>query len=207
MIKRQYKAAFGFVRGNIWKTWWKCCLAFLVIMAAAAAAVSLAGYAGLERIMEYLDMMTGTAADGADSTATWYGFLVHNGGAGLANLVLGLVPFIPVNILVLIYNAVLLGTYTGVHSVIFEVPVVKSMLVGVAPHGIIEYAANCLSFALGLNICKNVTLKIRKKSQVRLASFIGECLRVFVLIVLPLLLVAGIIEAELTPVILEAYGM
>lgn len=137
------------------------------------------------------------------SVETWHGFLIHNGTAAFASIALGLIPFIPLTALHMVFNGVLLGAMTSLTAMITSHSLFASFLFGVAPHGILEYAINCLGFALGIYLWKTVTNRIRKKESDDLKTAILNCLRVFVLFVLPGLLIAGIIEANIPPLIIS----
>jgi len=62
------------------------------------------------------------------------------------------------------------------------------------PHGIFELPAAFISFALGLKIGSFI---LQKKKLDKLKEFLLNSLRVFLLVVIPLLLIAGIIEGVL----------
>lgn len=145
--------------------------------------------------------------DSTSSIDTWYGFLIHNGTADFAIMAMGLIPFIPLSALAMAYNGVLLGFFTSVGSILTSHSLFESFLYGVAPHGILEYAVNCLTFALGIYLWKTVTNRVLKKDSDNLKTAILNCLRVFILFVLPGLLIAGIIEANITPLIINRIGM
>ena len=64
------------------------------------------------------------------------------------------------------------------------------------PHGIFELPAVFISFGLGLKLGFILLLNIRNKKQVFFSNF-ASCLKIFVYIVIPLLLIAAIIESSL----------
>lgn len=107
----------------------------------------------------------------------------------------------------MVYNGTLLGLITAFGAMITSHSLFQSFLFGVAPHGILEYAVNCLAFAMGIYLWKTVTNRIRKKDSDNLKTAILNYLRVFVLFVLPGLLIAGIIEANITPLIINQMGL
>lgn len=130
-----------------------------------------------------------------------------NGRADLIVLLVGLIPFIPVSTIIMVYNGALLGSFTALGSMITSRSILESALFGVAPHGILEYTLNCIAFALSIYLCKTVTYRIRKKEGDSVKTAFLNCLRVFVLIVLPGLLICAIIESNITPLIMQAVGM
>ena len=60
-----------------------------------------------------------------------------------------------------------------------------------------------LSCALGLLICRTGTEKLRKRSDVSFLCRVLDCNRVFLSFVAPLLLVAALVEAYITPALLK----
>ena len=165
---------------------------------------------GLDRIAPLLAKLvhSGTeAGDSGDGAMTWYELLIHNCRTNLIILIVGIIPFIPVSALCMIYNGILVGSFTAFSALIASQSMLRSALFGIAPHGILEYALNCLVFAMGIYLFSTVTKLILKKDSDNLKTAALNCLRIFILIEIPGLLIAGIIEANITPLILSAVGM
>ena len=77
-------------------------------------------------------------------------------------------------------------------------------LVGILPHGVFELTALILACTLGLLICRTGTDRLRRKKEaVPLWPRLQDCLRVFLFAVVPLLALAALIEAYITPVLLQ----
>lgn len=203
----QYKKAFTFLREKLGATYWKCLICFLVITLITAVVVK--NGIGIEKLAGVFLKIFGDSSDtvysvvSVEEEMTWYGFLIHNGEADLWTMLSGVVPFVFLPFFVLLFNGVLLGFTTGAVTNIYSCSLLKAVIFGVAPHGILEYAVNILSLALGVYFCKTITNTIRKKEYDNWKTAKIDCVRMFVLIVLPGLLIAGIIEAELTPLIVN----
>ena len=67
-------------------------------------------------------------------------------------------------------------------------------LLKLLPHGIFELPAIFIALGIGLKLG---TFPFQKEPEKSLKRFLGNSIRVFLLIVLPLLLIAGIIEGLL----------
>ncbi|MGN0106657.1 MAG: stage II sporulation protein M [Hominilimicola sp.] len=207
MIKKQYVKAITFFKEKILKTFVKCIIIFLAVFVLSALAVKIIG---LDRITPLFAQFMGNGTetgDSGDAIMTWYDFLIHNGRADLLILIVGLIPFIPVSAICLVYNGFLLGSITAFSALINSQSLLKNALFGVAPHGILEYLVNCLVFAMGIYLCRTVTNRILKKNSDDLKTAALNCLRIFILIVIPGLLIAGIIEENITPLISSTVGI
>ena len=107
----------------------------------------------------------------------------NNVTASLLAMLYGLIPFVPLYQ----HHGIGLGVY----------------FIGILPHGIFELPALILSCALGLLICRTGTEKLRKRSDVFFLRRVLDCNRVFLSFVAPLLLVAALVEAYITPALLK----
>ncbi|MGN0163304.1 MAG: stage II sporulation protein M [Candidatus Ornithomonoglobus sp.] len=204
MIKKQYIEAITFFKEKLLKIFIKCIIIFVALFVISALAVKIIG---LDRFTPLLARFIndGIGKDDAETAVmTWYDFLIHNGMAGLFILIVGFIPFIPVSAICLAYNGVLLGSFTSFNALINSHSILENALFGVAPHGILEYTVNCLVFAMGIYLYRTVTHIILKKDTDNLKTAVINCLRLFILFVLPALLIAGIIEANVTPLIFKA---
>ena len=125
----------------------------------------------------------------------------NNVTASLLAMLYGLIPFVPLSALALGTNALLLGAFAALyqhHGIGLGV-----YFIGILPHGIFELPALILSCALGLLICRTGTEKLRKRSDVSFLRRVLDCNRVFLSFVAPLLLVAALVEAYITPALLK----
>ena len=125
----------------------------------------------------------------------------NNVTASLLAMLYGLIPFVPLSALALGTNALLLGAFAALyqhHGIGLSV-----YFIGILPHGIFELPALILSCALGLLICRTGTEKLRKRSDVSFLRRVLDCNRVFLSFVAPLLLVAALVEAYITPALLK----
>lgn len=117
----------------------------------------------------------------------------------------GFLPFIRFPALALGTNAMVMGC-----TAVWYCQNSFSLLVfaaGILPHGIVELPAMFLAFGTGLYICNNVSRRIRKD-----ASALGpwSCMvilaRVHLLVLIPLLTAAAMLETYVTPRVLELFA-
>ena len=77
---------------------------------------------------------------------------------------------------------------------------------GLIPHGIFELPAIFISLAMGFKTCHLMTLRITGKiNNLDMKAHSINLVRIFVWIVLPLLIIAAIVEAHITPIIMNIF--
>lgn len=124
----------------------------------------------------------------------------NNVRACVVTMLYGLIPFIYLSALSLGMNSVLLGILaayylSGGHSLVGYFAVLL-------PHGIFELPALILAFAMGLFCCGQTTRRIRKEeTTLRLSDCITQMSRLFLLVIVPLLFIAALMEAYVTPLV------
>ena len=133
--------------------------------------------------------------DGSFSALALFG---NNLRAMVLSTLYGFIPFLYLPALSMGVNAILLGMVAS--SVNGQWLLLAA---GILPHGIFELPALILSCALGLLICRTGTEKLRKRSDVSFLRRVLDCNRVFLSFVAPLLLVAALVEAYITPALLK----
>jgi len=125
----------------------------------------------------------------------------HNWQVSLATAVSGIVFIIPV-LTTLFFNGFILGVAEDI------VQNTTMFLAAILPHGIIELPAFIISGSIGLNLGFKF-LKALKSRNVISNEVFYECLKgtlYMVISLIPLFLIAGIIEAFITPLIMRIYG-
>jgi stage II sporulation protein M len=130
-------------------------------------------------------------------------FFTHNLGACLIKIGLGLIPLLFLPILFIIVSG-------GIHAVFFVasdvlgVGVFTVYLTTVFPHGSFEYLGEFYSVSLGAFLCTQLSKKIipkRRKDSLPLSSVIKHICRSYVLVIIPLFVVAAIVEVLVTPLL------
>ncbi len=121
----------------------------------------------------------------------------NNLSASLYIIGYGLIPFLFLPIFAVLLNAAIVGI-VGALSLSSGLSVV-AFVMGILPHGIFEIPAICLAAALGCTLCKDImNVVLNTKERPPFKSLVYEKLKLLALIVIPLLLVAAVIEAYVT---------
>ena len=131
------------------------------------------------------------------------GLFFNNFIASGMSVVIGVVPFIFVPMAALALNAVLIGM---ISAIMYTTGVggFYELMVSVAPHGVFEIPALIISSAMGIALCLDISARILyKKRNMSFLTLLAEVARLSVLVVVPLLAVAAVLEAYLTPVLME----
>ncbi|MBQ6914586.1 MAG: stage II sporulation protein M [Kiritimatiellae bacterium] len=140
----------------------------------------------------------------AEGAELMTGILTNNLSALFLSMLLGLVPFIRLPAMELGLNALLFGGMASYYR--HEGLPLVAYLVGTLPHGITELSALVLSCAGGLHLCKAVSdALLRRGEKGSLRRAFGECMLLYMRLIVPLLLVSAFIEAFVTPSLLNAF--
>jgi stage II sporulation protein M len=130
---------------------------------------------------------------------------LNNVEASVLGILVGLIPFFFLPVLGIISNSAVLGLLFS-SSQVAAFPLWKIILFGIMPHGIFELSAVLLSYAMGICICWNLTKKIvghRKREHMK--ELLQNCFRVTVLIVIPLLIIAALVETYITGQLINTF--
>lgn len=127
----------------------------------------------------------------------------NNFRAMLLGIAYGLIPFLFFPALNLGFNAMLVGLFgavytAGGHGLLFY-------LAGIVPHGIFEIPALILSIACGIYLCRSITDYVKHNEKGTVKRAIQNCMRLFLLIITPLLIIAALIECYVTPVVMNLF--
>ena len=127
----------------------------------------------------------------------------NNLRATFVTMVYGFLPLIYLPALSLGVNASLMGIlaayYTGQGVSLWY------FLLGILPHGIFELPALALGVAMGLCLCRRTTLYLKQKTPGTVKAAFFDCLRVLLMQAAPLLLISAVVEAYITPLILNLF--
>ena len=129
---------------------------------------------------------------------SFFALLFNNIRASALMAILGIIPFLFLPAIILGYNAVIIGIACAFSMAMGTG--VSFLVLALLPHGIFEIPALILSAALGIYLCKELVKKLVGRS--RLASFSGvflSMLRFYLCVILPLLVVAALVETYFTP--------
>ena len=135
--------------------------------------------------------------DGSFSALALFG---NNLRAMVLSTLYGFIPFLYLPALSMGVNAILLGMVAA--SVNGQWLLLAA---GILPHGIFELPALCLSLAAGLCLCQNINRYIHKNEKGIMKPLLLNILRVTGLVVIPLLVVAAIMESYVTPAVMQLF--
>lgn len=136
-----------------------------------------------------------------DSSAgeTMIALFVNNTRVTLFAFLLGIIPLFIPYVFVVINAAVI-----GLVAMLVGESVVRVIVLGILPHGITEISAILLGAAMGLSLNRHVWKKLRgKETDVTFKALFLAGMKTFVLIAVPLLAISAVIEAYVTPLLLQ----
>ena len=177
-------------------------------MAAAAAlgwAAAAANPQAVDQIIEQFMMVIESSgvADSAGNLSP-LGLLANNWQAVLFPVAMGFVPFLFLPLLTLASNGCLLGMMGP--WVQQRGMSLTAYLAGILPHGVFEIPALVMSAACGVCLCRNMCRIVTGSRRAEpLAALLGDLLRVMLLLVLPMIAAAAVLETYVTPVVMSFF--
>lgn len=202
MFIDQYRLMWQYMRQRVNKLWVITMIACFAVGVLAACSVSHLDTETYNALAEALFAPSGNE----EALETWYGLWGHNIVADALNVVIGLMPFVPLPALDLALNDGTLGAMCAMSGESWGESPWMMLAVMVVPHGVVEFPINTLAGVLGLIIWWDVTRKIIGRNPESLAETCKQCARVFVLVIIPGLAVAGVLETYLTPWVVALVG-
>jgi stage II sporulation protein M len=124
----------------------------------------------------------------------------NNAVAAFFSLVSGVIPFLCLSAVSVAGNGFFLGVIGAV--VLSQGKGVLAALMSLLPHGIVELPVFFYASSLGVYLMLNISKKILGQ-PVRIRSVFKNSIRSFIIIVLPLLLLAAFLEAYVTYAIVK----
>lgn len=141
-----------------------------------------------------------------DGSIDTLSLILNNIRVAALALGVGFIPFIFLPVLILIVNAALLGVLLGFMLKQGAMPTIITFLAGVLPHGILELPAIFISIACGVTLCKTITKTImRRDTEFTISEVLINSVKTIVFVCIPMLIVAGIIETQITPKLLMLF--
>ena len=129
----------------------------------------------------------------------------NNFQACLVSVFYGLIPFAYFTAISLGVNAMILGVMASYY--VTNGYSMALYLASILPHGIFELPALVLGIACGLLLCRNVTQRFTKKADDQHRSPCISCIfQTFLLLIVPLLAIAALVEAHLTPWVITLFS-
>ena len=200
-LKKQNRLTKDFLSGEFSSVFWTCAaaLGILIVLGFIAGLINedfAADFVG--RFTQQVDDMGVVNDDGTVSAAALFS---NNLRATVFTILYGIVPFVFLPAIALGTNTILLGAFAAYY--VHHKVSLLTYLAALIPHGIFEFPALVLAIALGIYLCKRINFTIRTGTKGVVRETWGQILRVLVLRLIPLLLVASVVEAYVTPLIVN----
>lgn len=199
-MKKQLRALGGFWREEYGRWVGMTAVAFLVLVVLSYIAGRLFPEIPATILTYFNEVVADSGIvrdDGSFSALALFG---NNLRAMVLSTLYGFIPFLYLPALSMGVNAILLGMVAS--SVNGQWLLLAA---GILPHGIFELPALCLSLAAGLCLCQNINRYIRKNEKGIMTPLLLNILRVTGLVVIPLLVVAAIMESYVTPAVMQLF--
>ncbi len=201
-MREWFKDLGFFIRHRILRIFVICLAAYCVITMGTRVYVDKAGIADevMETIEETVSSMDIEETDeNGETYISMPKLATQNIRAGMIGLFSGLVPFILFPAIVLVENAVMMGSVL-VGSDYLGITAMQILIYGVLPHGIMEIPAMIICYACGVRICITVTSLILKRQDWFETRFeVSRAVITAVLISVPLFIAAAYVESFITP--------
>ena len=200
MLSKQYERIGSFLFHDVLKIFIVFLCVFIFLGFASMFAVMMLPYNIVNEAVEEIQQgMQSVLSDGL----TWGGITIHNIYATLVGTCLGFVPFLFLPTLNLGINSITIGAIMGYIHISGQ-SALKMFVRGIIPHGIFEIPAVILSCSVGFLICLTLVRAILGRiGAPKVKQIILDSLRTYVLVILPLLIIAGFIEAKITPLLIQ----
>ncbi len=130
------------------------------------------------------------------------GIFLNNLRASTLGVTLGVIPFLFIPCFVALSNGTVVGAVLGYASAATGEGVFTLLLTGIMPHGIFEIPAIIVAFSLGAIMCREITFAFLRKPHLKMLEMFNQIARAYVVIVLPLLIMAALAEAYVTPMVM-----
>lgn len=174
--------------------------AFLVLLVLAYIAGRLFPDIPATVISAFNEDIAGSGIVQEDGSFNVLALFANNLRAMVLGILYGFIPFLYLPALALGVNAAILGMLASLIDGQWLL-----LAAGILPHGIFELPALFLSLAAGLCLCKNINAYIRKNEKGIMKPLLLNILRVTVLLVLPLLVIAAVMETYVTPALMQLF--
>lgn len=199
-MKKQLRAIGDFWRAEYGRYVGMTAAAFLVLLVLAYAAGRLFPDIPVTVISAFNEDIAGSGIVQENGSFNVLALFANNLRAMVLGILYGFIPFLYLPALALGVNAAILGMLASLIDGQWLL-----LAAGILPHGIFELPALFLSLAAGLCLCKNINAYIRKNEKGIMKPLLLNILRVTVLLVLPLLVIAAVMETYVTPALMQLF--
>lgn len=203
-IKRQFGALKAFYRKDYGHFLFITAVAFLVLVVLSYVAGLLLREQAMSLMQWFGEQVVDLGVMDESGNFSTLALFFNNFRAMITGAAYGFIPFIYLPAISLGVNAMLLGVFAAVYSA--QGISLLLYLAGILPHGIFELPALVLSIACGLYLCRTITDFVRHNTKGVVRSALANIARVIVINIIPLLLIAAVVEANITPVVMNLFA-
>lgn len=199
-MKRDFNEVKLFLRDNI---------KVVVIVTIAAFGLGYMGYGWYASNAEFAGLMdkmmdqVASGLEGEEGISLCIGIFLNNLKAATYAVVMGIIPFIFIPFFNIATNGLVTGAVISSASIVSGKSAAELFVLGILPHGIFEIPALVISISLGIVLCREVSKGLLRKPHLKLGILIEKIAKTFVLLVLPLLVVAALVESFITPMLMQ----
>jgi stage II sporulation protein M len=178
-------------------------IAFAAIMVLAFVAALVFKDMAARIVQSFSDAISQSGILGEDGMPSMLGIFGNNLRATALAVLMGFVPYLYLAALPLGVNAGILGLFGGFY--LNSGYSLLAYLAGILPHGIFELPAVVLALAMGILLCRSTVDYMRNNVKGVMGPLMANMARVFVLNIIPLLLVASVLEVYVTPAVMDLF--
>ena len=163
---------------------------------------------GKELLEPYLESVEGLMTE--DGGHSFMNIWLNNLFTCVRTIAMGTLPLVYFPVISLLSNAIIIGTVLGLTAAETKIQLADAILYMILPHGVFELPALFLSFGLGFYLCKWMTGRFFRKNLDDKRTFtdvMNSVAKAYVLVVIPLVTVAALIECYVTPEIMAWAGL
>lgn len=203
-LKEQAVLLKKFLAGAFRRTLGLCALGMLLAVLLGVGTGLLFPEESAQVINFFMEQVEESGTINEQGEMSVFALLMNNWRAMLVSAAYGLIPFLFLPLLSLLYNGLLLG----ILAVLLQNRGISILayLAGILPHGIFELPALVLSVACGVTLCRNMCRMVTGSPQkVPFMVLAEDLLRVLVLVIAPLTVAAAFVECYVTPVVMAFF--
>ncbi|MCQ2550685.1 MAG: stage II sporulation protein M [Clostridia bacterium] len=198
-MKTDLREAFGFLKE------YSKVVRVAVILFLALGFLAALQYGANEQYAHLFDQLIDNAVGGIaglKGASLLKAIFLNNLKASTMAVTIGIVPFIFIPGFNIASNGAVTGAAIMKASTSLGVGPGHLLIFGILPHGIFEIPALVIAASLGIILCREVTRGLLRKPHKRLNELLEEEARCFILMVVPLLILAAVVETYITPMLL-----
>ena len=203
-LGEQFGLLREFLHTDFRRTLRLCSLGMLAAAVLGGAMAAMAPEVAASMLNSFMEQVQEAGVIDESGNMSVFALLTNNWTAMLLAALYGLIPFLFLPVFSLLAN----GAILGMMAVVFcaQGMPLAAYFAGILPHGIFELPALALSVACGFCLCKNMCRIVTSSSQrVPLVELASDLLRVLLLVVLPLTVLAAVMERYVTPVVMGLF--